>query len=103
MPTLSDWMPLNYFTYGKPFTGSIRNLSYRIIREEKTIDEAKYALLQVSVWPGPFSFGKTPEEKKLVQSFPFDEEGRAAALEWVNNTFLSNPGLYDKAPELLTE
>lgn len=101
MPESKDWMPLNYFTYGKPFTGSVRNLSYRIIREEKELDEGKYALLQVCVWPGPVSFDKTPEEKKQYRSFPFDEEGRLAALDWVNEVFKSDPLLYDKMPQLL--
>lgn len=73
---------LNHFRYKKPFTGSDNHLQfrYRIIME----GEEPEASLSVVCWPGPFSFEKTPEEKKHSQSFDFSEEGYASAIAWLN-------------------
>ena len=41
-------------------------------------------MLGVTVWPEPFCFEKTPEDKKTFREFPFDEDGVMAGLDWIN-------------------
>ena len=40
--------------------------------------------LGVWVWPEPFSFEKTPEEKKIFKEFDFKEDGVIEGLKWIN-------------------
>ena len=41
--------------------------------------------LGVWVWPEPFSFDRTPEDKKTFKEFSFDEDGVMAGLDWIND------------------
>lgn len=40
--------------------------------------------LGVWVWPEPFSFEKTPEDKKTFKEFDFSEDGVMEGLRWIN-------------------
>ena len=40
-------------------------------------------------WPEPFSFDKTPDEKKTSKLFLYTEEGRRAAIDWLNECWES--------------
>ncbi|SFG07315.1 hypothetical protein [Oribacterium sp. WCC10] len=40
--------------------------------------------LGVWTWPEPFSFEKTPEEKKHFKELDFTEDGVTEGLEWLN-------------------
>ena len=52
---------------------------------EKILNPTKERLcLGVWVWPEPFSFDKTPEDKKIYIELPFKEEGVEEGLEWLN-------------------
>ena len=37
-----------------------------------------------TVWPEPFSYENTDDEKKLTKEFPFSEEGIVSGVEWLN-------------------
>lgn len=76
----TDIYRLKYFTYGKAFTGSAEKMRYRIIRE-KDGDEEK---LQAAVYPQPYCWEETAEEKKQIREFEFSEKGRTAMIEWLN-------------------
>lgn len=71
------------------FTGSHAGMHFMIrkIKEEEKEQEQ----LQAIVWPGPFSFSVTEEEKKTFREFEFNEEGLKKSIEWLNeyyeNTF----------------
>lgn len=45
--------------------------------------EGEEKVLRVTVWPEPFCFEKTPEEKKESVQFDYSEEGLDAAYEWL--------------------
>lgn len=45
--------------------------------------EGEEKLLQATIWPEPFCFEKTPEEKKERRQFPYSEEGLDAAYQWL--------------------
>lgn len=36
------------------------------------------------VWPGPYCYDATPEEKKTTEFFEFSEDGLLKAVEWMN-------------------
>ena len=40
--------------------------------------------LRCTVWPEPFSFFKTPQEKKESEEFPFGEDSVIEAVTWMN-------------------
>lgn len=76
----TDIYKLNYFTYKKPFTGSRGNMRYRIIRQEKDGEP----VLSAAVYPQPYCWEETEEEKKQCKEFPFTEEGRKEMIRWLN-------------------
>lgn len=40
-------------------------------------------VLRATVWPEPFSFEKTQEERKTAQEFPYSEEGLDQVYDWL--------------------
>ena len=75
----TDIYKLNYFTYNRAFTGSYGNMRYRLIRKK---DEEE--VLSAAVYPQPYCWEETDDEKKQIQEFPFTEEGRSEMIEWLN-------------------
>lgn len=73
-----DVMPVNFLKKEK-FTGSDQGMRYRM---EKT--EGEEAVLTVTVWPEPYGYDATPEEKKMRKQFVFAEEGIEQGVEWLN-------------------
>lgn len=63
------------------FTGSHQGMRYRL-EGVTTGDEKK---LLVTVWPEPFNYVTTPEEKKKRAEFSFDEDGVTDAVAWMND------------------
>lgn len=58
---------------------SFEGMRYQV---EQTEDgEEKF--LKATVWPEPFCFEKTPEEKKEARKFEYSEEGLDAVYEWL--------------------
>lgn len=45
--------------------------------------EGEEKFLRATVWPEPFCFEKTPEEKKESMRFAYSEEGLDAVYEWL--------------------
>lgn len=75
-------MNLNYFTYGKPFTGSLYNggFCYRIIApKDDDIDRRFIA----ACWKGPFAYDKTKEEIR-TREFEFSEKGYDELIGWLD-------------------
>lgn len=77
----TDIYGINYFTYGKPFTGSRGNMRYRIIRSQK---EEGDAVLEAAVYPQPYCWEETEEALKQRREFSFTEEGRKEMIAWLN-------------------
>ena len=94
---LSQCMPLNFFNYGEAFTGSLKGLRYHMVKKQAE----DTAFLVVTIWQGPCSLGKTPAEKRIEQSFLFDEEGRKAAVDYINEEFEAHPELYREEISIL--
>lgn len=82
MLTRADFLSLN-FVKKEDYTGSYKGLRY-MLRLENVEDEKK---LRVYIWPEPFGFEATPEEKKLSELFAFSEEGMEQAIVWMNERY----------------
>lgn len=84
MLELKDFMPIN-FLKKEAFTGSCQGMRFRMAKLEKEGEEAP--LLLVSVWPEPYNFDATPEEEKEHLECPFDEDGIARGVDWLNERY----------------
>ena len=82
MLTRADFLSLN-FVKKEDYTGSYQGLRYML--HQATEEEEKK--LQVYIWPEPFGFEATPEEKKLSEFFPFNEDGMTQAIAWMNERY----------------
>lgn len=63
------------------FTGSCQGMRYRL--EGVSCGEGKRLL--ATVWPEPYNYVTTPEEKKQRVEFSFDEDGITDAVAWMND------------------
>lgn len=87
-----DILNFTHYEYGEPFPGSYKGMRYRIARNPLEnvhfvpVDKRGEATLQVAVWPEPFAYDTTKEEK-TIRDFPFTEEGRIEAVDWLNATY----------------
>ena len=63
------------------FTGCHQGMRYRL---EQTEDPEGGKKLLVTVWPEPFNFEVTPDEKKHHRDFPFTTDGIWEAVDWLN-------------------
>lgn len=77
------------------YTGCHQGMRYRL--EGVTIEEGKR--LKVTVWPEPFNFFTTPEEKKQSQLFDFEEDGVVDAISWMNNRLFEDKDKWEQAPK----
>lgn len=82
MLTRADFLSLN-FVKKEDYTGSYKGMRY-MLHQENVEEEKK---LQVYLWPEPFCFEATPAEQKLVELFPFSEEGLEEAIAWMNHRY----------------
>lgn len=87
------------------FTGCHQGMRYRL---ETSVDKSDTAdgegtagkkILCCTVWPEPFSFFKTPEEKKETAQFPFGEDGVEEAIRWMNSRLSEEPDKWKRAQE----
>lgn len=69
------------FIKKSPFSGSLNGMRYMF----KKADDK----LMAYVYPEPFSIDKTPEEKIVQAEFEFGKEGYEAAVDWVNEQYVS--------------
>lgn len=76
----SDILSMEYLKKTE-FTGSHQGMRYRL--EGVSGEEGKQ--LKVTVWPEPFNYLKTPDEKKTSACFSFDEDGVTDAVAWMND------------------
>ena len=62
-----------------PYFGSYEGVSFAFIKKED--------ILEAYLYPGPFNFEKTPDDKKIKAEFGFSDEGYGQALAWMNEHF----------------
>lgn len=67
------------------FHGSFQGMRYRISKSKP--DDASETVFLVTVYPGPYGYDSTPDEKKLTKEFPYKEESLDLICDWLNNTY----------------
>lgn len=79
------------FLKKRPFTGSDQGMRYLLRKAERVVEEAAgetpavtRTVLEAVVWPEPFGFEATADEKKVTKEFSFDQEGIRQAAAWMN-------------------
>ena len=84
------------------FTGCHQGMRYRLegtADAEGIADKSGGKKLRCTVWPEPFAFFRTPEEKKETAEFPFGEDGVEEAICWMNGRLSEEPDKWDRAQE----
>ena len=73
---------LNYIKKER-FTGS--DTGMRFLLEKKKYEEDGREAIVACVWPEPYAFDHTEEEKKEYQEFPLTQEGLQEAVAWIES------------------
>ena len=82
------------------FTGSCLGMRYMLVKAENVIQEAERIsgpdgeeqeipaktemVIRAVIWPEPFNYEVTPDEKKHSRDFPFSQDGLWEAVDWLN-------------------
>lgn len=88
-----DSYGLTWYEHAQPYLGSFRGMRYRIARnpmEDVALtpaDKKGDAEFEIIIWPEPFCFEETQEDKKTTAYFPFTEEGKAQMIDWLNRQY----------------
>ncbi len=61
------------------FPGSYQGMRYQLEKREDT--------LAAIIWPEPYSFAATDDDKKHEKEFSFDVEGLNQAVAWLNEEY----------------
>ncbi len=72
-------------------------MRYRI---EKKTEEESEPLFLVTIFPGPYGFEATPEEKKQSKTFPFTEEGLSEVCDWLNQSYAKTPSVWEEGKRI---
>lgn len=78
-----DLFTLSYYK-AQPYTASSNGTRLRLTKEFKEDGEEKIPYFKLCLWPEPFAFHKTPEEKKTYFEFEFSEEGILEIINFLN-------------------
>lgn len=73
----------------EPFLGGYKGMRYRLIKSSEG--------MEVTIWPEPFNYFNTPEEKKQRKEFPLTLQGRDEAVAWLNEQHEVQKQLWDLA------
>lgn len=82
---------LNYVKK-EEYTGSMDGMRYMLKKKEDR--------LEVIIWPEPYNYAKTPEEKKQRIEFEFSEEGLQKAVVYLNEQWTSQKPLWDLSKKI---
>ena len=83
-------LDLNYIKK-EPLSGSsdgVRYLMEKYVKVEGEGEEKKEeTCMRVTLWPEPYGYHRTPEEQKIRECFPLNQDGIKEAVEWMNSNF----------------
>lgn len=86
------------FNYVKKeeYTASMDGMRYML----KKKDTEEEPLLEVIIWPQPYGYAKTPEEKKQRTTFEFSPTGVEMAADWLNEQYELQRPLWELSKKL---
>ena len=73
----------------EPFTGGYKGMRYRLTKSSEG--------MEVVIWPEPYNYLKTPEEKKQKKQFSLTVDGHNEAVAWMNEQYEVQKPLWDLA------
>lgn len=82
---------LNYVKK-EEYTGSMDGMRYMLKKKEDN--------LEVIIWPEPYGYAKTPEEKKMRKEFAFSEDGLQEAVRFLNEQWISQEPLWNLSKKM---
>ena len=91
------------FNYVKKeeYSASMDGMRYMLKKGETENNQGeKETVLEVIIWPEPYCYAKTPEEKKQRKNFPFSPQGVEEAADWLNEQYLVQKPLWELSKKL---
>ena len=88
-----EFFNLMHYEYGEAYFGSYKGMRYRLAREPLEnvkfvpVDQRGPATLMATVWPEPYSYGKTDKSLMTSENFEVSEDGFTKAVEWINEQY----------------
>lgn len=92
MIDVENFHVLNYVKK-EEYTASMDGMRYML----KKKDGQEEALLEAVIWPEPYCFAKTKEEKKQRKEFAFSTQGIKEAAKWFNEQFQAQKPVWEAA------
>ena len=86
-------LPFNFFSYGGVYSGDHNGMRYMIKRTGKKPDFTLNAL----VWRGPYASSAVNADDITKKKFEYSEEGRKAAIEWIQKMYTDRKDEWDNA------
>lgn len=81
---------LNYVKR-EEYSASMEGMRYMLRKKESGDGD----VLEVIIWPEPYCYAKTEEEKKQRMEFPFSAEGIEQAADWLNEQYTEQKPLWE--------
>lgn len=83
---------LNYIKK-EEYTGSMDGMRYMLKKKEKE----EGAALEVIIWPEPYCYARTDEEKKQRREFSLSMEGVQEAADYLNAMYREKKSVWEQA------
>ncbi len=87
--------PLNYIKK-EEYSGSMDGMRYMLKKVSVTEEDAdaedgvkKVDKLEVTIWPEPFNYHSTTDDKKEKILLPLTAEGVSEAADWLNDRYVA--------------
>jgi len=94
----SDILSMEYLKKTE-FTGSHQGMRYRVEGVTAGGADNPEKRLKATVWPEPFNYFTTPEERKTSELFDFSDDGVQDAVDWMNNILFERKDEFEQAPK----
>lgn len=86
---------LNYIKK-EEYCASMDGMRYMLKKKEKEDGHC----LEVIIWPEPYCYAKTPEDKKQRIEFDLSAEGVEKAADWLNEQYVQQKKLWELSKKL---
>lgn len=86
---------LNYIKK-EEYTASMDGMRYML----KKKDSGEGEKLETVIWPEPYCYAKTPEEKKQRMEFEFTAQGVMEAADWLNEQYMAQKDLWELSKKM---
>ena len=91
------------FNYVKKeeYCASMDGMRYMLRKKEAEAEDGeKKTVLEVIIWPEPYCYAKTEEEKKQRKDFVFSAQGVEEAADWLNEQYILQKPLWELSKKL---